>query len=145
MRFALSCNLPAPRSRNFLKGPAVAVEQRVFSGELLPPEHGHVDIPWIDLYAEADSADALGCNQAAAASKEWVIASLPWTRVVQNRPPHDFDRFLRAMAGRFVFHGGVPTKRIQIRYFPDGCLLAIAAPASGPAFPHRIPAGSWRQ
>ena len=76
LRRDVSCNLPAPRSRNLLKRPPLAVEHGLLPGEPLPTEHGHIDIPRIDLHAVADSPGALGCDQGAAASQKWVVASL---------------------------------------------------------------------
>src|ERR1039458_4036457 len=137
----VSCDLPPAHSRDLLKRPPVAVEPRLLAAEPLPPEHRHVHILRIDIHAVADSPGALGCDQGAAASQERVVASLPRTRVVKNRPTHDLDGLLRAVAGSFVFRGALPAKRIQVRHLPDGRRRAIAAPVCCLTFPHRIPAG----
>src|ERR1035437_9937116 len=138
---SVSCDLPPAHSCDLLKRPLVAVEPRLLAAEPLPPEHRHIDILRIDIHAVADSPGALGCDQGAATSQERVVASLPRTRVVENRPAHDLDGLLGAVAGSFVFRCALPAKRIQVRYLPDGRLRAIAAPATGLAFPHCIPAG----
>src|ERR1035437_984536 len=136
----VSCDLPPAHSRDLLKRPPVAVERRLLAAELLPPEHRHVDILRIDIHAVADSPGALGGDQGAATSQERVVASLPRARVVENRPAHEFDGLLRAVAGSFGFRCALPPKRIQIRYLPDSRLRAIAAPVTSLASSHRIPA-----
>src|ERR1035437_8662626 len=138
---SVSCDLPPAHSCDLLKRPLVAVEHRLLAAEPLPPEHRHIDILRIDIHAVADSPGALGCDQGAATSQERVVASLPRTRVVENRPAHDLDGLLGAVAGSFVFRCALPAKWVQVRYLPDRRLRAIAAPATGLAFPHCIPAG----
>src|SRR5260370_40418822 len=91
-----SCDLSPAHSRDFLKRPLVAIEHRLLAAEPLPPDHRHVDILRIDIHAVADSPGALSCDQGAAASQEWVVASLPRPRVVENRPTHDLDGLLGA-------------------------------------------------
>src|ERR1017187_7411318 len=136
----VSCDLPPAHSRDLLKRPPVAVERRLLSAEPLPPEHRHVDILRIDIHAVADSPSALGGDQGAATSQERVVASLPRTRVVENRPAHELDRLLSAMAGCFVFRCALPAKRIQVRYLPDSRLRAIAAPVTSFTSSDHIPA-----
>src|ERR1035437_5511479 len=137
---SVSCDFPLAHSPDLLKRPPVAVEHRLSATEPLPPEHHHVDILRIDIHAVADSPGALGGEQGAAASQERVVANLPRTRVVENRPAHDLDGLLGAVAGSFVFRYALPAKRIQVRYLPDGRLRAIAAPVTSLASSHSIPA-----
>src|ERR1035437_4601020 len=101
----ISCDLPPAHSRDLLKRPPVAVEHRLSAAEPLPPEYRHVDIPRIEIHAVADSPGALGGDQGAATSQKRVVASLPRTRVVENRPAHDLDGLLGAVARSFVFRG----------------------------------------
>src|ERR1035438_5651699 len=114
-----SCTLPSAHSRDRLNRPPVAVQHCLFSAEPVPPEYRHVDILRIEIHAVADSPPFYRGEPPAATSQERVVASLPRTRVVENRPAHDLDGLLGAVAGSFVFRDALTAKRIQVRYLPD--------------------------
>src|SRR5674476_93229 len=108
---------------------AITEKARVQARECLPTSYGDVDVAWLQLHAEADSAGRLRRDQRRAATKKWVINCLAWVAVVLNWPPHAFDGLLGAVGGFSVL--------ATAGYIPKRCLFAVAGPMAFRA--HRIP------
>src|ERR1022692_5186178 len=98
--------------RDLVERPPVAVQHRLPSREPLPPDDRHVYILRVDVDSIAQPPCALGRDQAAARSEEWVIHLLTLLRVIQDRAPHQLHRLLRPVPGDLVLLVAVAAERI---------------------------------
>src|SRR5205823_1952846 len=80
----------------------------------------------------------LGGNQRRTGSQEWVVDHGAALGMVQERPAHQFDRLLRAVA-RLLFVLVSPMG-IEVFDFPYGTLGPVAAPVRLLALANRVPA-----
>lgn len=115
--------------RHLREAAAVALQPRLFAGELLPAGNGNVDVDRIKLDGMAATPGHLGGDDGCSRSAEWLIHRLAWRRVVLDRSAHAVDRLLRAVAGC----------RLAVWDLPDRGLLAITAPVTLAALSNRVP------
>src|ERR1039458_2084874 len=83
---------------DLIEAAPVSVESRLLARETLPPRNRHIDVLGIDVYAVADPARALGRNERAAASQEWVVDHLATLGMVHDGAAHQFNGLLGPVA-----------------------------------------------
>src|SRR5262249_26870484 len=99
--------------------------------ERLPAPDCDVHVEWIKFDPETRPTYRLRRDQRGPAADEGVVHGLARPAIVQHRPPHAFNRLLRAVRGLGVLRAA--------RDGPKGRLLAIAGPVALLADP--IPTG----
>jgi len=125
-------------SRDLVKGSSVTLKHSLISCELLPTTHDDIDVSWIDIEAVAKAIRLLCGDQRCAGSEEGIVDDVTGSGIIEDRPAHQLDRFLRAVAGGFF---ALTADRIHVGNLPDCGLASIAAPMCRFADTHCVPTG----
>jgi hypothetical protein len=87
------CTLTCHVTKSF----AAALQHRLATRKRLPSEYSHVCVLRIKLDAVADTLGQFGGGERGTASEEGFINQLATLGVIQDRPTHQLNGFLRGM------------------------------------------------
>src|SRR5262245_45268640 len=101
------------------------------AGEGLPTLDRDVAIGRIDVDRVAHPFRHFGGDQRRSRPDKRIVDRLAHLRIVDDRPPHALDRFLRAVAGRVLADPALAAERAGIVDLPYRRLRAVALPMPG--------------
>src|SRR6185503_1635363 len=106
--------------------------------KLLPPAHDDVAVARIDLQAITDPLRHFCRDQRRSRTKKWIVDRSTAFGVIQDRPAHQFHRFLSPVPRRAFLL--VSPEGIQVGHLPERRLRAVSSPVCPSTLAHRIPA-----
>ena len=94
---------PATVQRRFApESAAVACKRCIFARKLLPSNHRNIDVPRIDIDTATDAFSELSSHHGCARAEKRIIDCVASLRVVQDWSPHQLNRLLGSVTGRFL-------------------------------------------